>query len=64
MACDAQSLLDSAACFMCLSEKQLMAITAYEWCVKAGGGGGGANERITEEGDTRVTEEGDTRVIE
>lgn len=41
MDCSPGTLLDAAKCFLCMDEKQLLAIQAYLLCQLAGGGGGG-----------------------
>lgn len=41
MACNIVDLSETAKCFMCYTEKQLMAMIVYQTCTNGGGGGGG-----------------------
>jgi hypothetical protein len=43
MICTPETLLNAAACFQCLSEKQLAAINSYLLCQILNGGGGGSS---------------------
>lgn len=46
MACEPNTLLNSAKCFQCLSEQQLQMVITYLLCQISSGSGGGASPQL------------------
>ena len=63
MACDAGTLVDSAAGIIALSGHQIASIKTHLYCTLANNPPVSATERVTDGGDVRVTDGGDIRIV-